>query len=212
MANPQAGENPEQLHPFVRKLRMHRQFFHRTLSCFREEDASFRLCPGAMTVSGQVLHAAGAIEFFVSGLFGPFEGWSPQSKRSKGFVDMSWTERSNVGPDDRGDSAEVLEAQGSLKKAVELFDRTIDSAMAIFGARSMEELTRGELDRNPLFPPGFTVAAVFEMMIDHTAHHRGALAQYARSLGLEPKIPYFDMSEARHEAQLITGAEQSPRL
>ncbi|RXE95553.1 DinB family protein [Pseudoalteromonas phenolica] len=30
-------------------------------------------------------------------------------------------------------------------------------------------------------------------MLDHTAHHRGALAQYARLLGHSPKIPYFDM-------------------
>ena len=30
-------------------------------------------------------------------------------------------------------------------------------------------------------------------IVDHTAHHRGALAVYARLLGKEPKMPYANM-------------------
>ncbi|MCY1021602.1 DinB family protein [Pyxidicoccus sp. MSG2] len=207
MDTSQTAESPAQPHPFVRKLRMHREFFHRTLECFRDEDASSRVTPAAMTAAGQVLHAAAAIEFFLSGLFGVFEGWSPMSQRQPGFVDMSWTEGANIGLEERNTSPEVQEAGRSLKKAAELFDRSMDSASALFGARTMEELVQVPLPPTPIFPPWFTAAHVFEIMIDHTAHHRGALAQYARGLGLEPKIPYFDMAEARHEAMLMSGQE-----
>ncbi len=46
-------------------------------------------------------------------------------------------------------------------------------------------------------PPGpimdrAPVLAVFEGITDHTAHHRGSLAVYARLLGKEPKMPYAD--------------------
>jgi uncharacterized damage-inducible protein DinB len=35
--------------------------------------------------------------------------------------------------------------------------------------------------------------AVVGAIGDHTAHHRGALAVYARLLGKEPKMPYANM-------------------
>jgi hypothetical protein len=207
MDTSQIAESPARPHPFVWKLLMHQEFFHRTLECFRDEDASFRVAPETMTAAGQVLHAAGAIEFFLSGLFGPFDGWSPLSKRQRGFVDMSWTESSNRSPEEQNTSPEVQEAGRSLGKAVELFDQSMASAIALFGARTVGELVQVPLAPNPIFPPGFTAADVFEILLDHTAHHRGALAQYARGLGREPKIPYFDMAEALHEAMLMTGQE-----
>ncbi|WP_164013052.1 DinB family protein [Pyxidicoccus trucidator] len=207
MDTSQRAESPAQTHPFVQKLRMHREFFHRTLECFRDEDASFRVAPETMTAAGQVLHAAAAIEFFLSGVFGVFEGWSAMSQRQRGFVDMSWTQGTNTGIEERSTAPEVQEAGRSLKKAAELFDRSMDSASAMFGARTMEELVQVPLPPNPIFPPWFTASHVFEILIDHTAHHRGALAQYARGLGLEPKIPYFEMAEALHEAMLTTGQE-----
>ncbi len=207
MDTSQIAESPTPPHPFVRKLRMHREFFHRTLECFRDEDAGFRVAPGTMTAAGQVLHAAAAIEFFLSGTFGMFEGWSPMSQRQRGFVDMSWTQGTNSGPEEKSTAPEMEEAGRSLKKAMEFFDRSMDSASAMFGARTLEELVQVPLPANPIFPPWFTAAHVFEIMIDHTAHHRGALAQYARGLGLEPKIPYFEMAEAIHEAMIMTRQE-----
>ncbi|AKQ66816.1 hypothetical protein A176_003728 [Myxococcus hansupus] len=198
----QTAESPATTHPFVQKLRMHRQFFHRTLACFRDEDATFRVTQESMTAAGQVLHAAAAIEYFLSGLFGAFEGWSTMSRRQQGFADMSWAQSANTSPEERNAATEVEEAGRSLRKAAELFDRSMDSASEMFGGRTMEELTQPSLLPNPLFPPWFTAAHVFELMLDHTAHHRGALTQYARGLGLEPKIPYFDMAEALHEAML----------
>ncbi|GHG90907.1 DinB family protein [Comamonas sp. JC664] len=201
----QSPASPAPSHPFVQKLRMHREFFHRTLECFREGDAGFRVTPESMTVAGQVLHAAAAIEYFLSGLFGTFEGWSTMSRRQRGFVDMSWAQSANTSPEARNDTPEVQEAGRSLEKAAALFDRSMDSASEMFGARTVEELTQVPLLPSPLFPPWFTAVQVFELMLDHTAHHRGALTQYARGLGLEPKIPYFDMAETLHEAMLQSG-------
>jgi uncharacterized damage-inducible protein DinB len=34
-------------------------------------------------------------------------------------------------------------------------------------------------------------AAIFSGMADHTAHHRGALAVYARLTGKTPEMPYM---------------------
>ena len=35
--------------------------------------------------------------------------------------------------------------------------------------------------------------AIVGAIADHTAHHRGSLAVYARLLGKEPKMPYGEM-------------------
>lgn len=38
--------------------------------------------------------------------------------------------------------------------------------------------------------PGSPRIAVISGIVDHTAHHRGSLAVYARLLGKEPPMPY----------------------
>jgi uncharacterized damage-inducible protein DinB len=40
--------------------------------------------------------------------------------------------------------------------------------------------------------PGQPRAAIIAAIAEHTAHHRGALAVYARLLGYAPPIPYTD--------------------
>jgi uncharacterized damage-inducible protein DinB len=35
--------------------------------------------------------------------------------------------------------------------------------------------------------------AIFGAIVDHTAHHRGALTVYARLQGVVPPMPYMDM-------------------
>jgi len=49
------------------------------------------------------------------------------------------------------------------------------------------------LPRSHVFPDeGTTLAFVVRMAVDHTAHHRGALAQYARLLKRATPFPYHD--------------------
>jgi DinB superfamily len=180
------------------KIQAHKTFFHRTTCCLDEHDATFQPRSDMFTVVGQILHVTAAIEFFLSGLFlhmDRFKGREWTSRRGRGeqwvglntgFSSMEWTQ-------DASRNYESGDAAQSLKGALRAFDETMDIASDVFGQLPREELVR-PLPENPM---GFlNPQHVLEIMLDHTAHHRGAIAQYARLLGKDPKIPYFEMSEA----------------
>ena len=192
--------NPESFdNPFVKKIREHQIFFHRTMDCFREEDSNFRPNDNMLTAAGQVLHVTMAIEFFLSGMFGPYDGFGPLSRRDRGFSDMGWTEIADNQELDLLLNADVwpkaIEASKSIAKALELFDQTMDTAAEMFGSMTLQQIETEQLPENLVFPPLYTYSDVLEIMNDHTAHHRGSLVVYARLLGRDPKIPYFEMSE-----------------
>ena len=204
-------------HPSIARLRAHTQFFHRSLSCLEEADAFFRPQADMLTIVGQIHHVTAAIEFFLSGLLfarqqlpslesirqreftsrrGRGEAWIGLST---GFSSMDWVEVSNRDIAPPGSDA-------PLSGALKAFDDTMEIAVLMFGVLTDDEMTV-DLPANPL---GFRTARdVMEILVDHTAHHRGAIAQYARILGREPQIPYFEMSEALHEAQLLTIPRES---
>jgi len=105
---------------------------------------------------------------------------------------MEWTKVANV-------DANSPTGGLSFTQTVQGFNETMDLAAEVFGQLTPEEMTM-RLPENPMRL--HTAQQVLDIMIDHTAHHRGAIAQYARLLGKEPSIPYFDMSELVHETQL----------
>ncbi len=145
------------------------EFFNRSTRCFTEEHSSFRPTEELMTVAQQVAHVAQTIDWFVDGAF----------NREDGF-DLDF----------EGHMAPVLAVE-SLTAAREWFDKSVASAVAVIGSKSIEEL------RSPL-PEGMVMGgkprlAIISGIDDHTAHHRGALTVYARLLGLVPAMPYMDM-------------------
>jgi uncharacterized damage-inducible protein DinB len=76
----------------------------------------------------------------------------------------------------------------SLKEAKDIFAKAIENAESVLDKLSDEDLNK-PLPEGPIMG-GVPKLAVIGAMTDHTAHHRGALAVYARLLGKEPKIPY----------------------
>ncbi|WP_164017602.1 DinB family protein [Pyxidicoccus trucidator] len=203
---PDAATPPE-LESAVR-IRAHKQFFRRTLQAFQDQDAAFQPRPGMLSVAGHVHHVTAGLELFLAGVFPAmerFQGREWKSRRGEGqvwlglgpgFTSMEWTKVSNENLSGGSD------AESPLAFALRAFDETMDLAAELYGQLSREELLL-PLPENPIRLR--TPQEALEIMIDHTAHHRGALAQYARLLDREPKIPYFEMSEAMHEEQLLTG-------
>ena len=76
----------------------------------------------------------------------------------------------------------------TLAEAVAWLDRTFDQAIATFKAASDEDLAAPIPDKGIM--PGASRTAILVPIVDHTAHHRGALTVYARLLGKVPKMMY----------------------
>jgi uncharacterized damage-inducible protein DinB len=143
-----------------------REFFHRTTSVFREDDAGFAPVTDQYTVAQQVAHVARTIEWFMAGGFG--DGW-----------DLDFAAH----------DAEIRKVT-SLAEAWHWLDRAVTGAAAVLGAQTAERLMEplpadGILGGEPR-------AAVVGAICEHTAHHRGSLAVYARLLGRRPPVPYAD--------------------
>jgi len=140
-------------------------FFARSTNCFTDEDATFAPEGDLYTVAAHVEHAAGTIDWFIDGMFNP-----------NGF-DLEFDKH-------------IAEAKActSLKDAQAHLERAIENATAVIGSKSDEELML-LLPEDSIFP-SMPRAAVIDGLVDHTAHHRGALTVYARLLGKTPEMPY----------------------
>ncbi len=148
----------------VQELESTRRFFRTTLSVFGPEDAGFAPHPEMYTVAGHVAHTADSVDWFVEGAFG--EGW-----------DMDFD----------GLIARAR-AVTSLEEATAWLDRAFENAIRVVGGASEEELFAPIPD--PRIMEGAPRAAIVSGITDHTAHHRGSLAVYARLLGKVPPMPY----------------------
>ena len=149
---------------FVEQLKSTLKFFETTLSVFESGDAGFAPSPDVYTVAGHVAHTASSVDWFIEGAFG--EGW-----------DMDFD----------GDIAKA-KAVTSLEEATTSLHRAFDNAIAVVGAASDEELFTPISDTRIM--DGAPKAAVVSGIVDHTAHHRGSLAVYARLIGKVPLMPY----------------------
>jgi uncharacterized damage-inducible protein DinB len=149
----------------VSALRNMKAFFDRTSSCFEERDSGFAPRPEMFTVAQHVAHTAFTVDWFVEGVFG-----------SRGFdMDFAAHER------------EVRRVT-SLAEARAWWERSTKAVIDAVGAKSAAELAE------PL-PKGSLMAgaprhSIVSGLVDHTAHHRGALAAYARLAGKVPPMPY----------------------
>lgn len=182
------------------------------MGSFNEGESDFRPTKDTLSVANQVLHVAIANEYFLSGMFGPYEGYAPLCKGELGFIDMGW-----VGLADEKELGVVLNvdewpiataASTSLTKALALFDSVMDDAAEMFESRTVEEIERARLPENPVIPTDYTYSDILELMIDHIAHHRGALVTYAHLLGKDPKIPYFELPEAMLRSDYLENMEE----
>lgn len=151
----------------VAELDSIQNFFNRSTRNLQEAHSGFAPAPGMMTVAQQVAHAAQTIDWFVDGTFSP-----------TGFAE------------DFDAQMKVVFGYTSLAAARSWFEKAIAAAKATFAAKSDADLLA------PM-PPGIMAGAprmsAISAMVDHTAHHRGALTVYARMNGVVPPMPYMDM-------------------
>lgn len=146
------------------RLRTSLAYFQGTASAFSEEDSAFAPDPAMFTVAAHVAHTADSVDWFVEGAFG--KGWN---------LDF-----------------EALEARirrvTSLGEAKEWLERSFADAVRAVEAATSDELLAPIPDERMM--KGMPRAGVVNGIVDHTAHHRGSLAVYARALGKVPPMPY----------------------
>ncbi len=148
----------------VRELESTLKFFGTTASIFEPGDAAFAPDPELYTVAGHIAHAADSVDWFVEGAFGA--GWDMDFE---GLVARA-------------------KAITSLEEATAWIDRAFSNAISVVGAASDPALSESIPDKRIM--EGAPRSSIVGAITDHTAHHRGALAVYARLIGRVPLMPY----------------------
>ena len=150
---------------FVAQLLASKDFFERSTRVLGEADSQFRPQDGMMTAAQQVAHTAQTLDWFVEG-----------AARSEGF-DLDFEKL-----------AKALESVTSLAAARQLLDTAYGNAVQFLGSRSAEDMAK-PLPPGPVMG-GQPISDIVWAMVEHTAHHRGALTVYSRMLGKVPPMPY----------------------
>ena len=149
---------------FAKQLLTSEDFFERSTRVLDESDSEFRPQQDMMTVAQQVAHTAHTLDWFIEG-----------ASRPEGF-DLDFEKH-----------AKALASVTSLAVARKMLETAYTNAGDFIRSRSPEDLAL------PLSGPimnGQPVSDIVWAMIEHTAHHRGALTVYSRLLGKVPPMPY----------------------
>jgi uncharacterized damage-inducible protein DinB len=154
----------QQPYDYSQQLVASREFFDRSTRVLEEADSNFRPQSDMMTVAQQVAHTAQTLDWFVEG-----------ATRPEGF-DLDFEAH-----------AKALAGVTSLTAAREKLAASYENAIRFVREHSAE-LAR-PLPQGPIMG-GQPKSDVVWAMIEHTAHHRGALTVYSRMMGKVPVMPY----------------------
>lgn len=149
----------------TKQLEAAREQFRLSSSQLEESVSGYRPAEEMMTVAQHVAHAAQVIDWLREGAFS-----------AEGF-DLDFDPQ----------IARVM-ATTSLREAQRWFEESISHSIEKFGALEDADLLR-------LLPDGPVMGGLPRLMVpaaiaEHTSHHRGALAVYARMKGIRPSSPY----------------------
>lgn len=150
---------------YANQLVASKDFFDRSTRVLEESDSAFRPQDGMMTVAQQIAHVAQTLDWFVQG-----------AQRPNGF-DLDFEAH-----------AKELEAVTSLAAARQALENAYANAIQFLRSRTPEQLAQ-PLPPGPVMG-GQPVSDTVWGMVEHTAHHRGALTVYSRVLGKTPPMPY----------------------
>jgi len=150
---------------FANQLLASKAFLERSTSALEEADSQFRPYDGMLTVAQQVAHTAQTLDWFVEGATRP-EGFDLDFEKIAGEV----------------------KSVTSLTAARQALAAAYENAIQFVRSQSPEELAR-PLPAGPIMG-GQPISDIVWAMVEHTAHHRGALTVYARALGKVPPMPY----------------------
>jgi uncharacterized damage-inducible protein DinB len=154
-----------QHYDFANQLLASQDFFARSTRVLDETDSGFRPHEGMMTVAQQVAHTAQTLDWFIEG-----------ASRPEDF-DLDFEKH-----------AKALDAVTSLAAARQMLETAYANAIQFLRSRSPEDLSR-PLPPGPVMG-GQPISDIVWAMVEHTAHHRGALTVYSRQLGKVPPMPY----------------------
>lgn len=145
--------------------------FDRSTRVLKEEHSGHMPAPDMYTVAAQVAHVALSIEWFIDGATKP-----------TGF---------NMEFEEHDRQARAVKSLAAARKMTDkAFARLID-----FVKSNTEAYLDAAMPDGPIMPGEPRSAIVFGC-IEHTAHHRGALTVYSRTLGLTPIMPYMEPQTA----------------
>ncbi len=150
------------------ELQVTQDYFERSSRCLQEADAAFAPAPGMMTAAQHVAHT---LDWFRDGAFG-----------AEGF-DMNFAEH-----------GKLIAKIETLKEARAWVERAFAAWSEQLRDLSDEDLA-APLPEGPIMG-GLPRAAVVGAIVDHSAHHRGALTVYSRLCGRQPAMPYMEATEA----------------
>lgn len=143
-----------------------RAYFQKSTEVLAEEDSTFAPSQGGFTVAAQVAHVAETIDWFFDG-----------AVNEEGF-DLNFEEAF-------GKSAQMT----SLAEARNWLEEAFKRGFNLLRTRD-DAFWAAALPEGPVMggAPRFTVV---NGVVEHTAHHRGALTVYSRLLGKVPPMPYM---------------------
>jgi uncharacterized damage-inducible protein DinB len=154
-----------QTYDYANQLLASQDFFARSTRILDEADSTFRPKEGMMTVAQQVAHTAQTLDWFIEG-----------ASRPEGF-DLDFEKH-----------AKALDAVTSLAAARQRLATAYANAIQFLRSLGAEGLAR-PLPPGPVMG-GQPISDIVWAMVEHTAHHRGALSVYSRQLGKVPPMPY----------------------
>ncbi|MGA3028984.1 MAG: DinB family protein [Bryobacteraceae bacterium] len=154
-----------QHYDFANQMLASKEFFERSTRVLDEADSGFRPREGMMTVAQQVAHAAQTLDWFIEG-----------ASRREGF-DLDFEKQ-----------VRALAGVTSLGAARKMLETAYGNAIQFLRSCSPEDLAR-PLPPGPVMG-GQPISEIVWSMVEHTAHHRGALTVYSRELGKVPPMPY----------------------
>jgi uncharacterized damage-inducible protein DinB len=149
----------------AQQLLSSKKFFETSTGVLTEADSQFSPKEGMWTVAQQVAHTAQTLDWFIEG-----------ASRPEGF-DLDFEAH-----------GKVIAGVTSLAAARLMMEAAYGNAVQFFDSRSAEDLAK-PLPAGPVMG-GLPISDVAWAMIEHTAHHRGALTVYSRLLGKVPPMPY----------------------
>jgi uncharacterized damage-inducible protein DinB len=154
-----------QPYDFANQLLTSKDFFERSSRVLDEADSQFCAQEGMMSVAQLVAHTAQTLDWFIEG-----------ATRREGF-DLDFEKH-----------AKATAAVTSLAAARQMLETAYANAIRFLRSRSPEDLAR-PLPPGPIMG-GQPVSDIVWAMVEHSAHHRGALSVYSRLLGKVPQMPY----------------------
>ena len=150
----------------IQEIAVTERFFFKSIETLNSADALFKPQADMYSVCAHIHHVADSIEWFIDGAF----------KHADGFA-MNFEELI-------AQSHQQTDFDGSVSYARKAFAYAIEC----IGQQSEEQLL-SPLPDGPIMG-GAPRLAVVSGIVDHTAHHRGALSVYARLLGKVAPMPY----------------------